>query len=115
MRNRPISVTIISLVLIAAGVAGIAYHATEFKGSHPFQFDVLGILLIRLSGIVAGVFMLFAQNWARWLALVWIAVHVGLSYYHSLGQVIAHAIIFLIFTFVLFRAPARDYFRRLPG
>lgn len=110
MAKRPISVTIVSLVLIAAGVAGIAYHSTDLKAFQSVQFDMLGILLIRILAVIAGVFMLFGHNWARWLAIAWIGAHVGISFYHSLGQVAIHAIVLLIFAFILFRAPARDYF-----
>lgn len=110
MNQRPISVTVISFLLIASGVAGIAYHSSEFKAFHPFQFDVLGVLLIRVLAVIAGVFMLLGHNWARWLALVWIAAHVVISFYHSLGQVAIHALVLLIFAYVLFRERARTYF-----
>ena len=111
MKKRPISVAIVSLVLIASGVVGLAYHATEFNGFHPFQFDVLGVAIVRLLAIIAGIFMLLGKDWARWLAILWIAFHVIISFYHSLGQVATHAVVFLIFAFVLFRAPARTYFK----
>ncbi len=111
MNKRPVSVTIIGLLLIASGLVGIAYHASEFKALHPFQFDVAGILIIRVLAVLAGVFMLFGHNWARWLALGWIAAHVGISFYHSLGQVAIHVIVLLVFVWILFRAPARAYFR----
>ena len=110
MNKRPISVTIISLVLIASGVVGIAYHSSAFKAFHPFQFDVAGVLLIRVLAVIAGVFMLLGHNWARWLALVWIAAHVVISFYHSFGQVAIHAVVLVIFAYVLFRERARDYF-----
>ena len=115
MNKRPISVTIISLVLVASGVAGLAYHATEFKTLHPFPSQLFGIALVRLLAVLAGVFMLRGSNWARWLAVLWIGFHVGISFYHSLGQVAMHAIVFLIFVYVLFRAPARAFFHPRPG
>ena len=34
--------------------------------------------------IVCGVFLLRGHNWARWLALAWIAFHVVLSAFHAI-------------------------------
>ena len=112
MSNRPISVTIISLVLITSGLAGLAYHATDFKTLHPFPYDWLGIEFVRLLAIVAGAFMLRGSNWARWLALAWIAFHVVISIFHSLSQLAVHCVVFAVFAWALFRPAAREYFRR---
>jgi hypothetical protein len=111
MIKRPISVTIVSLILIAAGAVGLTYHVADFKAVHPFPFDLLGIEFVRLLAVLAGIFMLRGSDWARWLAIAWIALHVAISFYHSLGEVAMHAVIFLIFAYILFRVPARAYFR----
>lgn len=111
MRKRPLSVTIISWIYIVVGVGGIAAHSTEFNLRRPFEADLLTALVVRLLAIVAGIFMLREQNWARWLAVAWIAFHVALSSLHSLPAAVMHALLLAIFTFFLFRPKASAYFR----
>jgi len=99
--------------LIAAGLLGIAYHFTEFKFQRPFDYEIVWITLVRLLAIVSGVYMLRGQNWARWLAVVWIAFHVVISIFHPWSQLAIHALILVVFAFILFRQPATEYFRSL--
>jgi hypothetical protein len=107
--QRPISVTILSWILIAAGAVGLVYHITEFRTLHPVEF--LAIELIRVVAVVAGVYMLRGANWARWLAVAWIALHVGISYFHSWGEMAMHAVILVVFAIALFTRRAGEYFR----
>jgi hypothetical protein len=65
----------------------------------------------RVALLAAGVFILRGHNWARWLALGWIAFHVAVSFYDSLSKVIAHTIILLIFVAILFNPAARAWFK----
>ena len=111
MLKRPISVTILSWILIAAGTVGLLYHAREIKTLHPFASDILLVEFVRLLAIIGGAFMLRGQNWARWLAIVWIAFHVVISYFHSWGEVAMHALILAVFAYILFRPAASAYFR----
>ena len=74
--KRPLAVTLIAWLYIAAGTIGVAYHLQELRPQHPFQYDIVWVSLVRLIAIVAGVYMLPGSNWARWLALAWIVFHV---------------------------------------
>ena len=107
---RPISVTVISCVLVVTGAIGFAYHLIDFKSQHPFQYDIVWVGLVRLTAIVCGVFMLRGCNWARWLTLVWIAYHVVLSVFHPLYQLGVHGLLFAVFAYFLFRPQATEYF-----
>ena len=111
MVKRPLAVTMISWVYIAAGSLGIAYHLSDFRMPHPFQFDPLGIAFIRLLAIVSGTFMLRGHNWARWLALAWIGFHVILSAFHTLTELAIHSLFFGILAFLLFRPASARYFQ----
>lgn len=111
MTKRPRSVTVVSGVFVAAGVIGLVYHVTELKTRHPFQYDVVWVCLVRVMAIVSGVYMLRGRNWARWLALVWIAYHVILSGFHSLSGLVIHSLLFAVFAYFLFRPQATAYFR----
>ena len=110
LNKRPLPVTIIGWVYIAVGAIGFAYHAPEL-GRQPFQYEIVLVELLRLLAIVAGVYMLRGRNWARWLALAWMAIHVIVSALHSLSQFAFHAAFLAILTYFLTRATSSRYFR----
>ena len=111
MNKRPISVTVLSLVFIAAGVTGLVYHLKDLKPQHPFQYEVIWISLVRLLAIVGGVFMFLGRNRARWLCLGWLGFHVIVSAFHPLGELIFHALIFIAIAILLLRRDAGEYFQ----
>ena len=113
--NRPWSVTIVSWVYIAAGVMGLVYHLADFKGPHGSLYGLVAIELVRLLAIIAGVFMLRGANWARGLALAWMAFHVAISYLNGWRPVVVHAALLVVIAFFLLRLPANDYFTREAG
>jgi len=112
VRNRPLAVTIIGWVYILTGAAGLLYHASDLLSPHPFRFDAVGVEAIRLVAIVSGAFMLRGRDWARWLALAWIACHVVLSAFHGWPQFAVHAVLCAAIAFFLFRPNAAQYFGR---
>lgn len=111
MKRRPISVTVIAGLYIAAGAVGLAYHLVGWKPQHVFQHDILWTSLVRLTAIVCGVYLLRGRNWARWLAIAWIAYHVVLSGFHSWFELMVHSLLCAVFAFFLFRPRATGYFR----
>jgi len=115
MNKRPLSVTIIGCIFIAAGVIGFAYHVPEFKTLHPFPYEIVWGFSVRLLAVLGGVFVLRRHNWARWLLLAWIAFHVILSAFHSLSELIVHGLLFAVVVYVLFRPRASAYFRGASG
>lgn len=110
-KTRPRSVTVISFVFIAAGVVGLVYHAADFKSQQSPPSEVVWISLIRLMAIVCGACMLTGRNWARWLAVAWMAYHAVLSAFHSWFDVAVHGAMLAVFVYVLFRRSASRYFR----
>jgi hypothetical protein len=110
--KRPASVWILSYLYIAVGTVGFAYYFPELIAH---QNDSLWIELTELLAIVSGVFMLRGHNWARWLALVWMAFHVAISFpVHR--QMATHLAIFVGISWVLFMPDTRRYFAiRKPG
>jgi hypothetical protein len=109
MKTRPIPVTLISILFIIAGLAGIIYHASEISEifSDP---ESLGIFVVRVLAIVGGVFTLRGANWARWLLLAWIAFHVVLSFFHTTEELVMHVVIMAITMLALLYPKARAYF-----
>jgi hypothetical protein len=55
--------------------------------------------------------MLRGINWARWLAMAWIAFHVALSFFHSWLEMAVHGVIFVVFAIILFLPDANGFFR----
>ena len=106
--KRPLSVTIIGCLFIAAGTIGLVYHLIEFKQPHN---ELLWVSLVRLLAIVGGVFMLLGSNWARWLILLWLAYHVVLSGFHSRSELLMHSLLLVVITYFLFRPEVKGYFR----
>ncbi|SRR6266478_4687442 len=115
MNKRPLSVTVIGCLFIAAGVIGFAYHVTEFKSLRSFPSEIVWAACVRLLAVLGGVFVLRRHNWARWLLLVWIAFHVILSAFHSWSELIVHGLLFVVVAYVLFRPRASAYFRGASG
>lgn len=111
MNKRPLPVTIIASVYIVMGAIGFAYHWKEFEASHAFQGDILWVELIRLVAIVSGIFMLRGHNWARWIALAWIAFHVLLSAFHGWPELAVHCLFCAVIAWLLFRPDSGRYFR----
>jgi hypothetical protein len=111
MSNRPLTVTIIAWIYVAVGAGGFALHASEILKYRPFQSDVLWVLGLSLLAIVCGVWMLRGCNWARWLAVAWLAFHVAISAFHTRQELIVHSVLLVVFAYLLFRPEATAYFR----
>ena len=107
-RTRPVSVTIIACVYLLVGTAGFVFHFRELL---PLQRDGLVVEFTEILAVVAGAFMLRGHNWARWLALAWMAFHVAISIFDPLRKLAVHAAIFVLIALILLRPAAGRYFR----
>ncbi|HET8964664.1 MAG TPA: hypothetical protein VFN20_00520 [Candidatus Acidoferrum sp.] len=105
--KRPWAVTILGLLFIVAGTAGLLYHAANERTTWALTL----ISLIRIAAIVGGIFLLLGHSWARWLLVAWLAFHVVVSAFHSVGQVAAHAVLLAVVAYFLFKDRAANYFR----
>ena len=110
MKKRPIAVTILSWLYIVVGIAGLAFHLSQYKLQHPFEYDIVWIAVVEILAVIAGVYMLRGSNWARWLAVTWMALHVGISFFDWRNKLAVHLVLFGLITYALFRADAREYF-----
>lgn len=111
MRRRPISVTLLACLYLAIGVIAFAAH---FHGLLAHQQDAVWVEVTEFLAIVIGVFLLRGDNWARWLAILWIAFHVAISIHEPLALAIHSAFLVLI-AWILFRAASRQWFRPAPN
>jgi hypothetical protein len=108
--EQPVSITILSWLYILVGVLGTAAHYEDFMMHAPIVNEFVGITVLGAAAVVAGIFMLRGRSWARWLALVWIASHVAISAFHPLPELIIHCVLLVLFSYLLFRQKAREYF-----
>lgn len=115
--KRPLSVTILAWVYIAVGTAGFIAHVMELQARLVFHSDAVWIELTEFLAILSGVFMLRGHNWARWLALLWMAFHVILSASGPFRPLAIHCLFFAVIAWFLLRPVAARYFRggRLQG
>ena len=105
--KRPWAVTVLGVLFMVAGTVGLVYHAANERTSWALAL----ISLIRIAAIVGGIFLLLGHRWARWLLVAWLAFHVVISVFHSVGQVAAHAVLLVVVAYFLFRDRAAEYFR----
>lgn len=110
MKRRPLSITFISYLFIAAGAIGLIYHASELKDAT--SPDVGWVLFVRMLAIVGGAFTLRGANWARWLLVAWIIYHVVLSFFHATTELIMHFILAVVVVIALFHPKANAYFKK---
>ena len=80
-RKIPASVIVIAVMYLAVGVVGYVAHFKDFRAQ-----DGVWVELTEFLAVVCGVFMLRGENWARWLAVAWIAFHVALSAFGQLRE-----------------------------
>jgi hypothetical protein len=104
-KKIPFSVAGVACLYLVVGISGFVFHFRDLRAP-----DGLSIELTELVAIVCGVFLLRAQNWARWLAVAWIAFHVVISM-GVMRELVVHALICAAIVWLLFRADATQYFR----
>jgi hypothetical protein len=104
-KRIPVSVIVIACLYLAVGIGGSVAHFSQHRAP-----DWIWIEITELLAIVCGVFLLRAQNWARWLAIAWIAFHVAMSF-GVLRQLAVHSVLIVLIVWCLFRPDASRFFR----
>ena len=115
MRRPPASVFIIGALFVALGCLDLYRGGAPLLGSAGrLAGDDWLVLLIGVAALVGAVFLIRGHNWARWLLVAWMALHVAISV-GDLLRLAAHGVIFGLLAFVLFRGRAAAHFRRHPA
>jgi hypothetical protein len=109
-KKRPFAIAVLAWLYIVVGAVGSAGHYANFLKHRPATNEFVWITVLGAAAIVAGAFMLRGQNWARWLALAWMAAHVAISAFHPLPELVVHSALLVLISIVLFRRVARVYF-----
>lgn len=106
--ERPFQVTVIGWLFILTGIASTAYHL--WQGS--LDRWTVPILLVGVTAIVGGIYLLRGARWARWLLLVWLAAHVVAIALLSLADALAHIVLLLVIGYFLLGPPVAQYYQR---
>jgi hypothetical protein len=107
---RPLSVTILACVYIGVGAAGCVSHFSGIHASNALRYDGIWIEVVELLAIACGAFMLRGHNWARWLAIAWMAFHVALSAFGAFHEFAIHSLFLAAIAWLLFRPASGRFF-----
>lgn len=110
MTKRPWRITFIAWLFVVVGLADIGFSLPGVR-HQPFQYDDLWPIGLGLVAIVCGFLLLRGNNWARWLAVAWLAFHVIVGSLDSAQKLIAHGLLLAVIAYFLFRQEADAYFR----
>jgi hypothetical protein len=125
IRQRPISVTIISWFLIVSSVIGLVstfvvmkpsdYEATLAINLLPAAFLMAYQLVCVFVGLLSGVFMLKGAAWARWLYIGWgaLGILVNFGNFGFTLFAIPGLVVYTLLTAILLRKNSSDFFSRL--
>ncbi|MGP8253717.1 MAG: hypothetical protein ACLQHF_16935 [Terracidiphilus sp.] len=114
MKTRPSTITLLSFLFIAIGIISTGVRVWQFNVVPPTLPEEVEIYSAGALAVVAGIFLLRAKNWARWLALGWICFHVIVAaFYQPLGLVI-HVVFVALLAWFLFRPESQQWFKPEP-
>lgn len=107
LARRPVPVLIVAAAYLAVGIIGFVAHFHDLLAT---PSEGVWIEVTELLAAVAGVFLLLGRNWARWLAVAWVAFHVVLSAFHNIGELAVHAVMAVLIVWLLFRPESTRWF-----
>ena len=111
MKSPPLSIIVVSVLFIVTGCVGVAYHVQDYFEPRDKLVDLIWVLFLRILAIVCGVLLLLRISWARWLAISWLVYHIIISAFNSTPEMIAHIVLLVIVSVLLFLRVSSAYFR----
>jgi hypothetical protein len=111
MKSRPLPILIVAILLIIVGLAGFASHIKDFFQPGEKFYIILLVQLLRIFAIVCGILLLRANNSGRWLTIAWIFAHILIGALNSTFQLIAHIVLLIVVSVLLFLPASSNYFQ----
>jgi hypothetical protein len=115
IRSRPWPVIIVCLLFAVAGGVGFIYHFGELFEPGNGLYEVILVEVLRLLAIVCAILLWMGINWARWLAIAWIAYHVFIGAKHSTSELVTHIVLLIGVAVLLYLPRSRVFFNNRPG
>ena len=111
MKRCPLGVIVVAVLFLLAGAGGLIGDGLHFHSLSANHYETVWIAMVHVLAIVAAVFLFRGENWARWLAIVWMAFHVAISILNSWQQAVMHGVILVLIAWILFGRDARAFFK----
>jgi hypothetical protein len=108
--KRPLAIGFLALLYLAVGLIGLVNHFPELRETLGPHWENIWIEATELLAILCGIFLFRGANWARWLAVAWIALHVVLSVFDNSRGLLVHSVLAAATTWLLFRPESNQYF-----
>ena len=105
--RRPIAVVVVVAAYLAVGVGGFVVHWRDLLAN---PSEGVWMELTELLAVITGVYLLRGRNWARWLAVAWIAFHIGLSAFGQVRELVMHIVMAVVIVWLLFRPESTRWF-----
>ncbi len=102
----PVAIWIVAALYMGVGIFTASRMVADLFQHHPYSVESG---LAGLVAIVAAAYLRRGDNWARWLALAWIAFHVAISY-RVPSEWMAHLGIMAAIGVLLFLPSSRRFF-----
>ena len=112
MKKYPLPVLIVAVALMIAGIVGFFYHLKEFADPDQKLYVTLLVELLRIIAFASGLLLLRASNMGRWLSIAWVLLHVVISAFNSVNEMIMHIVVLLIVCILLFLPVSSRYFNK---
>jgi hypothetical protein len=111
MKGRPLPILSVAILFIIVGLVGFVNHIKDFFEPGEKLYVTLLIQLLRIIAIVSGILLLRANNSGRWLSIAWIVSHIVIGALNSTFQLIAHIVLLIIVSILLFLPVSSAYFQ----
>jgi hypothetical protein len=112
VKSRPLPILIVAILFIIVGLVGFSYHIKDFFEPGEKLYETLLVQLLRVLAIVCGILLLRANNSGRWLSIAWILSHILISALHSTSETIAHIVLLIVVSILLFLPVSSTYFQK---
>ena len=112
MRKPPVSVILVAVLFMLAGMIGFIYHLKEIYTPIIDHKEIVWVLLIRILAILCGILLFLGYKWARWLPIAWLLYHVLLSAFHSTSELATHLILSILVAVLLFLPVSTRFFTK---
>jgi hypothetical protein len=118
MRPRLVSVVLLGWLFVAVGcyalvrgLFALAHDVSSTNGAPVESTDALWSVGSGVWAAAGGAMLLRDVGLGRWMCAAWMGAHVVLSLMHSTGQLVVHALLFVLVVFLLWRPKARAHFQ----